>query len=350
MPDIRTIPELETGAICCGARKIVLLYVVGTLLFGGAALASLDKLLEGSNDMTLWFICGGGWLLIFLMAGLAVHWVVVRNTPYVPGKSFSHYRSADAKISKAYKLGMWFGIVCTALCVLAAIIWRSKLAASGVAGSVALAFYGYRGRISKQVHDDVDPVAVDTLRRAGLITRERVLAAYQNFNSSERQVSQRGDTVFGVLDDGILILFADDSGWKQARRKFADISKIGLHTDGEDMKIYLLMRFNDGAQYTVVLDPARLSTEPLSFLRLFLQTLDQAYAIPGAVPAGRRRRIVNEPEAATATGVVMEANVVPDVPPEVAQGLPDRWLELSPSVLAGLQTAPAVESGRSLEL
>ena len=145
-----------------------------------------------------------------------------------------------------------------------------------------------------------------------------------------------------MLDDGILILFADDSGWKQARRKFADISKIGLYTHGEDMKIYLLMRFNDGAQYTVVLDPARLSTEPLSFLRLFLQTLDQAYAIPGAVPAGRRRRIVTEPETA--------AGAVPDVPPEVAQGLPDRWLELSPSVLTGLQTAPAVEPGRSLEL
>lgn len=350
MPDIRTIPELETGAICRGGWKTLMPLLMGLLLFGGGGIFALGQVLDGSRDTGALLAGGAGGACVIAILYLGVNWLKSRNAPYVPGKSFSNYRSSDAKIRKAYKLGMWLGVAMTVFSLLAAVIWRHQASAYGFAGGIGLAIYGYRGRISKQVHDDVDPVAVDTLRRAGLITRERVLAAYQNFNSSERQVSQRGDTVFGVLDDGILILFADDSGWKQARRKFADISKIGLYTHGEDMKIYLLMCFNDGAQYTVVLDPARLSTEPLSFLRLFLQTLDQAYAIPGAVPAGRRRRIVNEPEAATATDVVMEANVVPDVPPEVAQGLPDRWLELSPSVLAGLQTAPAVESGRSLEL
>jgi hypothetical protein len=282
-----------------------------------------------------------------LCAGFVVLRANHEGPVYIPGKSFSKYRADSGSIARNYTRLMWFGaagLVASLVWVFAALInhWSLQPIAYAFGGSIAAACTGYRGRISVAVHDDVDPVAVETLRSTGLVSRDKVYASYQNFDPSPAGRGlqpKRRQFVVGVQADRFVAQFCDGRQWHSICRTFRDVRAIGVHTDDKYI-VHLLLRFDENAQYELKFDPdQRLTTEPLSFVRGFLRTLDAA--VLGASNGNQvssRRRVAPQSEASG-----LNARV-----PVARYSLPA--VELDDSLVHAFGATIPVPSNRSLEL
>ena len=146
-------------------------------------------------------------------------------------------------------------------------------------------------------------------------------------------------------------------GWEKVRRKFSDVRAIGITTASEggmfnrsEMVINLVLRFADAAEYRIKLDPERkVTTEPLTFTRQFLRSLDNSLSgLDFGQPASPRKRRVVE-------GVLASPNADPLVletsdPVGAAMTTNERHLELDGALATELQSVASAPPGRSLEL
>lgn len=346
MGGIRIIPDVEVGSTGEGAKSIILPLVMGAFLFGGGAILTTTRLVSGNHKekiVELSLISAAFWILAVAITFIAFRTILSRNTTYVPGKSFAGYRRNDKGISTGYRFLMWLGLAIMTFGIIGILLIDKKFYYAVIPGFV-VAYVGYRGRISKEVHEDVDHVGAEILRQSGIISQDKIYASYMNYSPLDQNYRKKGDAVVGVLADGIVILFSDGSDWTSARKRFSDLSEFGLFTD-DAMAIHILMRFTEGSQYKFKVDPfCKVTTEPSTFVRQFLRALDNALT-SGSVEQGgaRRRRIVvdgdHSPDLEESFGLSAAEPVISA-----------RQLELSSETSNKIKKVTEIEGGRSLEL
>lgn len=338
MSRIQIIPDIEVGSVGEGWKSANFKIWLGLIFFGFGAIFMTLRLffveIGGGKDIFAMLICWG-----FVGVGVFIlrSSTSQKGTEYISGKSFQGYRGNDKKIIISYKILLWSGIILTPTLLIMR-YWQPGFAA------LSAIFIGYYGLISKKAHGDIDWVAIEILRGARLITEEKVYASYMNFDPSERKPGKKGDAVFGVLSDSMVILFTDGKGWKALKKKFSQITEVGIFPSSPNgNNIFILIRFMDGDQYKLKLDLfLKLTTEPQTFVRYFLETLDN-FLMPADTDKAttRRRRVVEEQ-----SGPSSDASTAPQ------QASPSaRQLELAEGTLKEINNVVVPpKGGRALEL
>lgn len=264
---------------------------------------------------------------------------------YVPGQSFYEFRRTDEEIRRYYAGLKVSGFILVLLWMLSRYFFDVKTGAEYLLGiGLASILYGYYGKISKAAHADVDFVAVDILQTAGALTQEKVYAAYQSFDHCNDKKLKAGDAIICVIADGLILYYNENGVWKKARRKFTEFSGIGLSID-KRQEIHLLIRFDDGGHFKLNINFAnKLTSEPISFVRHFLQALDMSITGRAPAPATKRKRTATSQQALSAGSAQAQVETF-----QSQSEMQLRHLELEESTFKEVGGAQLV-SGRSLEL
>jgi hypothetical protein len=245
-------------------------------------------------------------VVTYLWRSLLRHYF--RKVPYIAGKSFAQYRRDSRQLSRYYHLMM---LVSATVAVWAVIeIIFSGFSSSKIQGLVIGAFSivgYYRSRSSTHVHGDVDACAVQTIRMAGSLRRERVLAAHRNFDPNEQYSRRDGHVTFAVLADRLVVHQWSDGKWHQSSFKFANLTGIGI-CDGvlgvQESIVQYLFTFKDGGSCRIRVNSESFTTEGRLFTRALLNTIDEV--LLGTAPAARIRptREVSQQSAVVRTAAL----------------------------------------------
>ena len=251
---------------------------------------------------------------------------------YKPGKTFRLLRQSDDAIKKWYGWMTAGGLAGVALAgVLICLGMRSGMPWL-VSSGLTMAITGYVGGLKKIAHADIDPVAVDMLKQAGLIGSEKVYCAFKNFeNASSR--AKKNNVILGVLADQIVLIFNEGGKWSAMKRRFAELNGIGFQSD-QNGETYIGLQFRDGVRFIFsVSDSEHLTTEPIAFTRQLLASIDDHLDGGPLKPRSQRKRIVTpptsgaDPDLACPGGRVLELG--PVTAPTTSLPAPTRILELA---------------------
>lgn len=339
MDEIRIIPSHEVNAENTWQKLFLVPIIILSLIAGISLLYfSYENIKSYRIDiphLIIQFI-GGVFFSVGSIIALWKHYVT--DEYYIPGKTFLAYRSKDNVIVKRYRLLLWLGVAAAIIGLIGGFLLKGLFYKVAIAGAI-IGYLGYRGGIAKSAHGDIDYSAVETLREEGLITDEKVYASYQNFDSSDDEGNE-GDIALVFLADGMIAFYCAEDGWYEAHKKFSEITELGIST-GQDMSFFILMRFDDETQLRLSIDPSlRLSTDPASFTRQFLEILD-ASLTSGALgrETNRRRRVVVEDNPSLPSSATLQRTAEDD-----------RRLELPETSKADVKKRDKTGSGRALEL
>lgn len=250
---------------------------------------------------------------------------------YEPGKTFRAWRRSDEGIRKLYRFAIVGGLAGSATGVVLMILGLQAGMLQLVSGGLAMAGMGYVGGLKKMAHADVDPVAVDMLKQAGLIGSEKVYCAFRNFENVGSK-SKKNNIILGVLADRIVLVFNDAGTWSAMKRRFSELNGIGFQSD-QHGETYIGLQFRDGLRFVFsVSDSEHLTTEPITFARQLLASIDDYLDGGPQKPKSQRKRIVTlsasgpVPDPANPSGRMLEFGAT--APSASSLPAPTRILEL----------------------
>lgn len=251
---------------------------------------------------------------------------------YKPGKTFRFFRQSDGAIKRWYRWAIAGGLAGAALGVVLICLGVHGVMPQLVSGGLALTVMGYVGGLKKIAHADVDPVAVDMLKQAGLIGSEKVYCAFRNFEDAGSG-AKKNNIILGVLADRIVLIFNEAGKWSAIKRRFAELNGIGFQSD-QNGATYIGLQFRDGVRFIFsVSDSEHLTTEPITFARQLLASIDDHLDGGPSKPKSQRKRIVTpptsgaDPDLAYPGGRVLELGAV--TAPSTSLPAPTRILELA---------------------
>lgn len=258
---------------------------------------------------------------------------------YVPGKTFSFYRSEKIRKKKYIN----YAYLVTVLIFSVLVVVSPKDALKAIGGGL-IAVYGiYIYSKSLKFHSDVDFSTNEYLVTAlGFSAEEKILLSYQNFDAEEFKA---GSNAFAATATKLIVASFDGNEWTKQSNDLNQLSGIGIV--GKDSESYAIkLEFSDGADawlYIGLYD--KLTSNPLMVIRGLLEAIDASVLCDSGAPqiAKRRRVVVNSD-----TSNPISENVPADA--TLAVGAPARNIEVVPDVLNAIRNAEETVSGRRLEI
>lgn len=289
---------------------------------------------ESAEDVIIGSLC----FLFFTVMSVLLVYKSVHKSVYVPGKTFPKYRSGNDTLKKRYMLVM--GIL--ALLFIVSAVLYFGFDADGVKQLVWLSLAGigilWYMLKSMRVHEDIDFATNQELEEImGMDIDERVLGSYQNFDSSETE-REKNDNLIVVTNRKIFYAKYTGKQWVSLTRRMSEITAIGILATGQQEEdLFMKLKFADHTSLGLKMELMdKLTSNPVLFVRCFLNALDSSI-LGESVVTSRRRRITtdaSQPHAESAQ--------------EDTAGF--RKIDLSPSDLSGLSASEKYAPGRQIEL
>ncbi|PYC36257.1 hypothetical protein [Pseudomonas protegens] len=326
---ITTIPLwkmfIETKGKAYGLAIIATLPV----LCAGGALVFLEGLQSGKTRTAIFGLI----TLCFFGLGTVITFIPGRK--YIPGKSFTGYRSKQAKVQKFVKHGFWVIIL---LAIGLTLIIPSKYIVISLSTIGALiSLYHYSKSI--KFHEDIDFSTNQYLASSlQIVPGEKVLASYQNFYDDD---IQRGSNAFIVTATKLIIASFDGEHWEKLSRELNQITHIGI-VGNESETYFVKLVFGDGTDALLRIGLyEKLTSTPALIIKRLLEVIDSSLlGDHSAAKASQRRRVIAPQGAIQA----------PTPPVESETAAPPRNIEISPPTLNDIRNAEEIKPGRKLEL
>lgn len=299
-------------------------------LLGGTVLIFLGESLEDK-------ISGLVSILIAIVLGLYIYKHFNVEKKYIPKKSF--YISRLDK--KGYKK---LTFACIILSVIIGIIWTMCDSSwRGVIFSlITLPIFIYT-LVSIKVHEDVDYSTNQILEDIiGMEIDERILASYQNFDSTKKIVNNNNLII--ITNRKIFYAKFVNGKWTKLIRYLDELQGFGFTSKGYYTQ-YLKLIFTDKTSLILKLDLLdKITSNPSLFFRRFLFALDTSILGSTAQVSRRRRTTVSKSKKSF---VQLEEIKVSEFSSTTSL---KRQIEFNTETLEGLSKAEEYASGRALEL
>lgn len=283
-------------------------------------------------------VIGGLCFLFFTVMGIVFVYKSIHKSVYVPGKTFPKYRSGNDALKKKYMLAI--GIFTFLFIVTAILYWGFDVDAVKQMPWLSLGAIGVLWYILKsmKVHEDIDFSTNQELEEImGMDIDERVLGSYQNFDSSKTK-RKKNDNLIVVTNRKIFYAKYTGKQWISFTKRMSEITAIGILVTGQQEEdLFMKLKFADHTSLGLKMELMdKLTSNPVLFVRCFLNALD-ASILGESVVAPRRRRVTagaSQPHTEAAQ--------------EDTAGF--RKIDLSPSDLSGLSASEKYAPGRQIEL
>jgi hypothetical protein len=187
---------------------------------------------------------------------------------------------------------------------------------------------------SIKFHEDIDYEANEILAELiGLIVDEKIVASYQNFDSSKAK-RKKNDNLIVVTNRKVFFAVFNGTNWMTLNKLLSEIVKIGIARN--NVNSYLKLVFADNTSLGLRLDLyEKITTTPQLFVKQFLNTLDASLLGYNVVSNNNRRRVSIANEN---TSIAKNS------------GNQTRSIELNPTLVSELKTSEEIKSGRILEI
>nr|WP_243433749.1 hypothetical protein [Pseudomonas sp. 50_B] len=299
------------------------------VLCTGGALAFLEGLQTGKTRTA---ILG---LITVILFGLGAVITLTPGRKYIPGKSFTGYRSKQAKVQKLIKHGFWIIILLAAGLTLI-IPSRYIIISLSTIGALT-SLYHYSKSI--KFHEDIDFSTNQYLASSlQIVPGEKVLASYQNFHDDD---IQRGSNAFIVTATKLIIASFNGEHWEKFSRELNQITHIGI-VGNESETYFVKLIFDDGTDALLRIGLyEKLTSTPALVIKRLLEVIDSSLlGDHSAAKASQRRRVI-APQSATQA---------PTPPVKSETAATPRNIEIAPTTLNDIKNSEEVKSGRKLEL
>ncbi|XSS64476.1 hypothetical protein ACP9OK_05745 [Pseudomonas sp. B11] len=299
------------------------------VLCAGGALMFLEGLqIDKARTATLGLITA-----IFFGLGAVITFIPGRK--YIPSKSFSGYRSKQAKIQKLVKYSLWAIILLAAGLIFITPSSYIVISLSTIGALITLYHYSK----SIKLHEDIDFSANQYLASSlQVVPGEKVLASYQNFHDDD---IRRGSNAFIITATKLIIAFFDGERWEKHSRELNQITHIGI-VGNESQTYFVKLIFDDGTDALLHISLyEKLTSAPALIIKRLLEVIDSSLlGDHSAAKASQRRRVI------VPQGAIQPP--IPSVEPETA--VPPRNIEISAATLNDIKNAEEIRPGRKLEL
>lgn len=274
-------------------------------------------------------------LITVIFFGLGAVITFIPGRKYIPGKTFTGYRSKQAKVQKLIKQGFWV-IILLAIGLTLIIPSRYILISLTTIGTL-ISLYHYSKSI--KLHEDIDFSTNQYLASSlQIVPGEKVLASYQNFDDDD---IQRGSNAFIVTATKLIIASFDGEHWGKISRELNQITHIGVIAN-ESERYFVKLIFDDGTDALLLISfYEKLSSAPVLIIKRLLEVIDSnLLGNNSAAKASQRRRVI-APQGATQA---------PTPPVESETAATPRNIEISPITLNDIKNAEEIRPSRKLEL
>ncbi|MGC5702288.1 hypothetical protein J4P02_19000 [Pseudomonas sp. NFXW11] len=311
------------------ARSLAILAMLPVFVAGGV-LAFLEGLQSGRTKTAVLGLIG----VIFF--GLAAVIIFIPGRKYAPGKSFTGYRSKQAKVQKLIKYGFW---ILPLLAIGLILILPSNyifISANTVIASIGL----YHWSKSIKFHEDIDFSANQYLASSlGIAPGEKALVSYQNFYDDD---IQRGSNAFIASATKLIIASFNGNHWEKLSRDLNQITHIGI-IGNESQTYYVKLIFDDSTDVLLSIGLYEKATSnPALTIKRLLEVIDSSLLGENSAPqTSQRRRVIAIQDTPQAQTSPTDSNT--STPPL-------RNIELSSTTLNNIKNAEEIKPGRKLEL
>lgn len=275
-------------------------------------------------------------VLITILLGLFIYKQFYVEKKYIPKKSFYTSRLDKRQLKKLI-------LICMVLIVIIGIIWSICSSSwQGVICTITTLPVLIYSMVSIKVHEDVDYSTSQMLEDIiGMEIDERILASYQNFDSTKKIVNNNNLII--VTNRKIFYAKFINGKWIKLIRYFDELQGFGFTSKGYYTQ-YLKLVFTDKTSLILKLDLLdKITSNPNLFFKRFLFALDLSILGETAEFSRRRRITVSEGKKS----YVQTERIKVD---ESSTTSLKRQIEFSTETLEGLSKAEEYTSSRALEL